>query len=278
MGLPLLLFIHTDIQPVSIHQANYANIVSLRATKAALDSQIRDSFVLLSEIRKELLDTASTPFSSNANPVSYSELLTYARRISKFTQPRTRREGESQLAAAEGESSATPKDIAPKDIAQTNGSSVGATNGGYGEAHSAVEIDNATPAAGGTQSQISQTTATALPIHVKEMSDPLAGIQFCPWPTDDFIRSGALASIQLLVNSGIDPANFDPEKTAELEAETKRIAEKEELEREVRLAEERKKEAERRMSVAGPGASVPVHREEPKVFELETFEDDEDDD
>lgn len=271
MSLPLLPIIRTDTRSVSTHQANYTNILSLRATKAALDAQIRDSIVLLSETRKEVLDTASTAFPNNTNPVSYSELLTYARRISKFTHPRTRFEGEIQQIVVEGEGSATPK-----DIAQTNGSSVAATNGSHGEAHSAMEIDSATPAAGATQSQISRTTATALPAHLEEVFNSLAGIQFCPWPTDDFIRSGALASIQYLVNTGVDPATFDPEKTAELEAERKKAAEEEELQRELRLEEERKKEAERRMSAAGPSMAALAHRDEPKVFQLETFEDDED--
>jgi PAS domain-containing protein len=103
-----------------------------------------------------------------------------------------------------------------------------------------------------------------------------AGTQFVPWPSEETIRRGALASIQILVDQGVDLSTFDPEKSAELEAERKRVEEEQERLREqerARLEEERRREMERRMSVSG---AVPERREE-QPFQLETFDDDEDD-
>jgi hypothetical protein len=110
--------------------------------------------------------------------------------------------------------------------------------------------------------------------------NPSADAPFIPWPSEETIRRGALASIQILVDQGVDPAAFDPEKSAELEAERKRVVEEEdrvrELER-VRLEEERRREMERRMSVSGSLAGE-RREEQQKVFQLETFDDDEDED
>jgi len=89
--------------------------------------------------------------------------------------------------------------------------------------------------------------------HVEPVLGP-ADTQFVPWPSEETIRRGALASIQILVDQGVDPSTFDPEKSAELEAERKRVEEEQERLREqerARLEEERRREMERRMSVSG---------------------------
>jgi len=99
---------------------------------------------------------------------------------------------------------------------------------------------------------------------------------FVPWPTEEAIRKGALASIQVLLDQGVDPITFDPEKSAELEAERKRITEAEDAMREQERTEReeaRRREMERRMSDSGPAPQ----REERKVFNLETFDDDDSD-
>jgi len=142
-----------------------------------------------------------------------------------------------------------------------------------------MEIDSATPAA--TQTQMSQnTTVTTNTAMWASYLNPPADAPFIPWPTEETIRRGALASIQILVDQGVDPATFDPEKSAELEAERKRIVEEEDMMREqerARMDEERRREMERRMSVSGSMGGE-RREEQPKVFQLETFDDDEDDD
>ncbi|KAE9363912.1 hypothetical protein N431DRAFT_422977 [Stipitochalara longipes BDJ] len=266
------------LEQLSTHQSNYSKILSLRATSSELDTQIRETLSLLTKTRSELIATPSTNYPTSTNPVSYSELLSYARRISKFTLPPNYREPEAQTEQADGGTN-TPKES--KSETQTNGTTtpVAATNGVDSQTHlaTAMEIDSATPAA--TQTQPSQaSTAKTNTAMWSQFLGP-TDTPFLPWPSEETIRRGALASIQILVDQGVDPSTFDPEKSAELEAERKRVEEEQEQLREqerTRLEEERRREMERRMSVSG---SVPEKREEqPKVFQLETFDDDEDDD
>ena len=146
-----------------------------------------------------------------------------------------------------------------------------------------MEIDSATPsnAGGVTHGQTSQDTSnsiTALPQEWQQSLNPLAQTSFFPWPAEHDIKRGALATIQVLLDRGEDPATFDPERGAELEAERQRIVEEEErvqaAER-ARLEEERLRDMERRMSVSG-SAGGERREERPKVFQLETFDDDDD--
>jgi hypothetical protein len=147
-----------------------------------------------------------------------------------------------------------------------------------------MEIDSATPSnAGGaiqTQGQTSEesNSTTALPQDWQKFLNPITEESFLPWPAEQDIRRGALASIQILVNSGVDPWTFDPERSGELEAERKRIEEQEEklkVEEQARMEEERRRERERRMSTSG-AAGGERSEEKPKVFQLETFDDDDD--
>ena len=143
-----------------------------------------------------------------------------------------------------------------------------------------MDIDSATPSAQAQpQGQALQTSQTSLPNDITQWLNPLADLPFQPWPSEESIRKGALASIQVLLDQGVDPATFDPEKSAELEAERKRIMDEEDRVRDEereRLEEERRREMERRMSVSGPLGGE--RREERlKVFELETFDDDDED-
>ena len=132
-------------------------------------------------------------------------------------------------------------------------------------------------------SQLSSTTSLppGLATHLK----PYAGAIFTPWPLEDAIRTGSLASTALLVERGIDPLGYDPEAAAadaaaaqrqqqqaategsaqatadaaaaEAEArERRRRREEEEREREARGREERAAEAARRGSVFGPGSAA----------------------
>jgi hypothetical protein len=138
-----------------------------------------------------------------------------------------------------------------------------------------MEVDSATPSAGAAQTSQNTTTATnSLPEDWVRWLNPNTGQLFVPWPSEENIRKGALASIEVLMNQGVDPATFDPEMSAELEAERRRLDEEEARRAEdiMRLQEEQR----RRMSVGG---SVTGERvvERPKVFQLESFDDDDDD-
>jgi hypothetical protein len=244
---------------------------------------------LLTDTRRALLSTISSTFPETTNPVSYSELLSYARRISKFTLPATYRElSEVPTETAEGSKEGTPKEA--KSEPHTNGTSTPVTNGVEKDVQmggTAIEADDTTPAPTQTQSQTLQdsqnttaTSATSLPQGFAQYLSPLSEIPFFPWPTEETIRRGALASIQILLDQNIDPATFDPEKSAELEAERERLAEEEDRAREeqrVRMEEERRREVERKMSTSAASATPGRPEERPKVFQLDTLDDDESD-
>jgi hypothetical protein len=274
---------------VSLHQRNHEKILSLRSTSSTLDNQIRETLTLLTDTRRALINTSSTVFPQTTNPVTYSELLSYAKKISDKTLPSTYRE---KSEAADGGIFSPTKD---KSEPHTNGNTtpVGATNSSNGiteDGHlgmsnngTAMEIDSATPsnAGGVTHGQTSQESSnsnTALPLDWQQHLNPLSQIPFLPWPADHDIKRGALATIQVLLDRGEDPATFDPERGAELEEQRKRIVEEEErvqAEERARLEDERRREMERRMSASG-NARGEGKEERPKVFQLETFDDDDD--
>jgi hypothetical protein len=128
--------------------------------------------------------------------------------------------------------------------------------------------------------------ATSLPGEWSEFLDPLSGGPgFVPWPTEEKIRQGALASIQVLLDAGVDPATFDPERSAELEAERKRLeleAEALRVQQEAERAQaeqERREELRRRESVSVSLGGAPRVEAQSKVFTgLDILEDDMDED
>jgi hypothetical protein len=170
-------------------------------------------------------------------------------------------------------------------VIATNGSNGLVDINGPAINNGAMEIDSATPSnAGGAPQTQGQTTSqdpkstTALPQDWQKFLNPITEEAFLPWPAEQDIRRGALASIQILVNSGVDPWTFDPERSGELEAERKRIEEEDEKakgEEQARVEEERRREMERRMS-ASAAAGGERREEKPKVFQLETLDDDDD--
>lgn len=89
---------------------------------------------------------------------------------------------------------------------------------------------------------------TSLPEGMSQYLNPLSGQLFFPWPLEDKIRSGSLASYQVLVEQGIDPKGYDPateeERKRKEEEERKAREEQEKAEREARekqLREERER-------------------------------------
>jgi hypothetical protein len=270
---------------VSLHQRNYQKILSLRSTSSSLDDQIRETLTMLTDTRHALVHTPSTVFPESTNQVTYSELLSYAKKISEKTLPPCFRDS-AETRAADGTSS-TPKD---KSEPHTNGNTtpVVAANGsnsitiagnlGIGSIATPMEVESGTPsnASAVAQGQTSQESTTALPPEWQESLNPLAKIQFLPWPTDFDIKRGALATIQVLLERGEDPATFDPERSAELEEERKKIVDEEErlqaLDR-ARIEEERRRDVQRRASTADISRGE-KKEERPKVFQLETFDDD----
>ncbi|RFU27035.1 hypothetical protein B7463_g9299, partial [Scytalidium lignicola] len=266
------------LEKLATHQHNYAKIQSLRATSNALDAQIRETLTLLTETRATLISTPSTTFSEHTNPVSYAELLSYARMISKFTLPSTYRDIETGATDGSGPATAamgnTPKDGRLETHANGTGTPTLAANG-IERPSSAMDIDSSTQA----QAQASQATTTSLPNEISQWLNPTADLPFIPWPNEESIRRGALAVLQDLQDRGIDPATYDPAKMAEQEEERRLAAEEEERQKEEKakaVEEARRLEMERRASDRQPASGDVKREEKPKVFQLETFDEDDD--
>lgn len=290
---------------VETHQNNYRRLESLKASSTALDAQIRDTIRTLWNTRKDITSTSTTAAPDGPQyDVNYEELLSYARRISKMTLPPasilSRLEAaNADSGASTGEAVNTPNTTAaPTPVAGGSTPNPNTTSNGA-----------PTPAAQ-SQSQGQQGTqttansgATALPEEWTQFLDPLTGHVFLPWATEDKIRVGALASIQNLVEEGIDPRGYDPaEEEARRQREEQERREQEEreaLEREenlrkmreeqARIARERQRERERlqeealrRGSTGGggpsPGGAGASNEPQKKQFQFMGGDLDDDDD
>ncbi|MCJ1364854.1 hypothetical protein MMC16_003971 [Acarospora aff. strigata] len=245
------------------HQANHAHILSLRNTASALDTQLKTSLTLLAETRKELLATPATTFPPASRDVPYHELLAYAKHISKFTVPPTIRpppepsqQIQSQTTAAQGDP-AQAKDTT--EAQQPNGVN---GNDAASKGTTAVTVaDDNTKTPGGIG-------VSSLAASESQWLDPSAQIPFVPWPTEEVIRRGALAQIQVMLEQGVDPAGAAVPKV-DLEQEQE---EETEMEVEVKRENEGGEEARRKSAVASAAAGKGraegrrEEKEKPAVF------------
>lgn len=273
----------------------------MRKSSAALDAQIRETLTTLAATRKDIVTTHTTTYPKDPNySVAYEELLSYARRISKTTLP----------------PAATLQAASPRPDTQASQTPVPDTQASAAPTPSAVTpsqphspaILNGTvqPSSEQPTQQTTTSVNTGLPEGMSQWLNPLSGQLFFPWPLEDKIRSGALASNQMLAEQGIDPKGYDPveeeERKRKEEEERKEREEKEKLEREERerkLREERERvrqererqlekqqEEWRRASVVGgpsgaPGAnrgtSGPGEKKQFQFTSLDDLDDDDDD-
>lgn len=263
---------------LTTHQSNYARILSLRNTSDALDKQIRETLEHLTAVRKDVISTPLSSLVPNKNPISYTELMSYARRISKFTTPPSYQdpiinmENTDTLPIKSNE--VVNKPSHDNKVGQVDTTIVQEQSNQIGKS----ELNPATTDVVPT----SQSTIMTNNSNWHEYLNPRTDKPWTPWPSEETIRRGALASIQILTNQGVDLATFDPERGAELEAERKRVIDEEDRQREVqrmRLDQEQNVHRDRK---AVPSSitmeQTELHPPQPKVFQLETFDDDDDDD
>lgn len=252
------------------HQNNHARILALQAASNALDAQIRDTLRLLWNTRKDITSTHITKFPDGPSyDVNWEELLGYARRISKTTLP-----APSILAAAAAAAASNVGDPqGAESVGEITGDAVNTPNTtaaptpapgaatplGNGAATPAPQSQAPSQSQPQQQQSTQQTNGTALPDEWARFLDPLTDQTFYPWPTEEKIRMGALASIQALLDQGIDPRGFDPaeeearrqrEEEMRREQEEKEAAEREEnlrrmREEQARVARERQRDRER---------------------------------
>ncbi|KAI0537091.1 vitamin-D-receptor interacting mediator subunit 4-domain-containing protein [Xylaria digitata] len=278
------------LQDLQTHQSNYQRIQTLRASTAKYDAQIKDTLRLLANTRKELVHASATAFPDGPNyEIRYDELLSYARRISKTTIPPVG--AVNAVSAAISESSQVKGEISAPDTAATTPAG-GTPNGTTPQPQSLAAVAN------GDSPQ--QTSTTNLPEPLATFLNPHSTYTFVPWPSEEQVRHGAIASLAYMAEQGIEAEGYDPEaekarKEREEEerkqAEERERAEREERERrlreeQIRMRAERernreKEEAEirRRASVSTGGAAASGSPTQPKAqFQFIDEDDDDDDD
>jgi len=167
---------------VTTHQANHARILRLKETNDALNQHITSTLTLLADSRKELLATPATVFPENQRNVPYSELLDYAKRISRFTVPPTFRIRAPAAAPAQPTTTEAVNRVSDATVQGGNTTTAHGENDGHGIGISSLE-----------QKEV-------------EWLDPLNQIPFVPWPSEEVIKRGALVQIQAMLEQGIDPA------------------------------------------------------------------------
>lgn len=280
--------------PVQTHQNNHLKIQQLRQLSTSLDTQIRETLTSLATTRKDIVTTQVTVYPSEPNyPIVYEELLSYARRISKTSMPpsailnalaSTTQESQTPLPDSQTQAGMTPSAQTPNPT------------------QSPAPVNGVLPSSLPDQTQTSQLTS--LPENMSQFLNPLSGQLFFPWPLEDKIRSGALASNQILLEQGIDPKGYDPvaeeerkrkeeeerkekedkEKQERAERERERREELERLRKEDLLRREKEQAAFRRASTAagisGDAAvnAPPSARPEKKQFQFTNLDDLDDDD
>ncbi|KAL6904093.1 vitamin-D-receptor interacting mediator subunit 4 domain-containing protein [Trichoderma evansii] len=286
------------LEEVQTHQNNYLKIQQLRQLSTSLDSQIRDTLTSLATTRKDIVNTQVTVYPSEPNyPIVYEELLSYARRISKTSMPPSAilnalaatQESQTPLPDSQAQAGMTPSAAQTPNPTQSPAPINGVLPSGL-------------PDLSTQQTQTSQLTS--LPENMSQFLNPLSGQLFFPWPLEDKIRSGALASNQILLEQGIDPKGYDPvaeeerkrkeeeerkekeekEKQERAERERERREELERLRKEDLLRREKEQAAFRRASTAagisGDAAvnAPPSARPEKKQFQFTNLDDLDDDD
>ncbi|KAG8528191.1 uncharacterized protein KY384_007108 [Bacidia gigantensis] len=204
------------------HQKNHARIQQLRQTIDRQNAEIRSTIQLLADTRAELLAIPNSLAPSNRRDVDCGELLDFAKRISRFSIPTNFRRGEGRKA--------------------TDGVAEGPTVNEIGTA----KEDSDDVEGIGLQS---------LKEEEKQWLDPFTGVQFTPWPSEEVIRSSALARIQ----SGGEDAE---EAKRRIEEERRVEEEKEREEARKQEEESRRREEQRRHD----GAKEKDVEEKPKVF------------
>ncbi|KAI1083690.1 hypothetical protein F5B20DRAFT_416717 [Whalleya microplaca] len=281
--------LNKGLEDLQTHQSNYRRIQDLRAATAAFDGQIKDTLQLLANTRKELVNTSATVFPDGPSyDIKYDELLSYARRISKTTMPPA------------GATNGTPSDSQPKaenGTTETAATTPGETpNGTQSQPTGEIPASAIQQALEPASQQTATSSGTTLPEHLNAHLNPNLGLEFIPWPNEEQVRKGAIASIAYIAEQGIDPENYDPaeEKARKEREEEERQQEKErerlkqEADMQKRREEEQRRHAARQKAAAenaqrgsistggNPPSASPTG--EKKQFQFSTLDDDDDDD
>ncbi|TGJ82810.1 hypothetical protein E0Z10_g5986, partial [Xylaria hypoxylon] len=194
------------------------------------DAQIKDTLRLLANTRKELVHASATAFPDGPNhEIRYDELLSYARRISKTTIPPVGAVNAISAAISESSSQLKGESIAPDTAATTP---AGGTPNGTTTPQ--PQPQSLSAVANGDASQ-QQTNTTNLPEPLATFLNPHSAYTFVPWPSEEQVRHGAIASLAYMAEQGIEAEGYDPEaekaRKEREEEERKQAEERERAER-----------------------------------------------
>ncbi|KAI5862024.1 hypothetical protein GGS23DRAFT_123254 [Durotheca rogersii] len=247
--------LNKGLEELQTHQSNYRRIQDLRAATTSLDGQIKDTLRLLANTRRELVGASATSFPEDhpSYDIRYDELLSYARRISKTTMPPAGAFNAISNASSSGpgvevkaesgaETTATTPAVATPNA---NGASTPAAANGVPSQPTPVDLGTSQQTIGitTTTAVISDATATAtnttLPEPLQTHLNPHAHLSFVPWPSEEQVRKGAIASLAYMLEQGVELEGYDPEA----EKKARREAEEEQQEEEERLRREREENA-----------------------------------
>ncbi|PNS15398.1 hypothetical protein CAC42_657 [Sphaceloma murrayae] len=225
--------VNDALEELAAHHANYGRILSLRATSAALDEQIKTTLRTLADTRKTLQTislppsnpstTTPTSTASPSRPVRVDELLSYAKFISKTTVPPTRALAPEEPSAAPD---AAPADVQPNGLAQPHVKTEPATP-------DPSQLNTANPSSAATPSASQPAGSAPAPSEaMRKVLPPEVRGEFIPWPSHEIIKNGGLGAVQSMVERGIDPGQMTKSREEEMEDEKREAEEKERRERE----------------------------------------------
>ena len=181
----------TGLKQLVQHQKNHARILALHERISQQNAQITSIVTTLADTRTDLLSTPTSLPQKGARNVPYTELLNYAKRISRYTVP--------------------PNFRPPLPALESLPDPTTAVNGNIED----EKVGEATKGMG----------TEALADEEKKWLEPFMQIPFAPWVSDDVIRRGALAQIQARVEAGEDPAQLENEGVKETSVENEGMKE-----------------------------------------------------
>ena len=209
------------LQQLHIHQRNCARIQELQTLIERQNAQIDHNFLLLTNTRAELRAVREFKPPKERKEVDTTELLSFAQKISRFSLP------------TNFKATSTPGQKKLDDTAPTDGDAAS----GEGAKKEAEGI--------GLESLLDRE---------KQWLDPWTGVQFTPWPSEEVIRSSALARIQAEGETGEEMEGVESSNPAKAEGA-------EGLEG----IEQRAEQAKPRPSV-GEARQLPEKKHKPKLF------------
>ena len=177
------------LQQLTTHQRNHARMHQLREQITQKNQSITTTLKTLAATRADLLAPPTSLPSAETRNVPYTDLLEYAKRISRYTVPPTFRPPLPLPTTAQ-----TP---APPTTATVNGADATSPVKETMRDGEAAAAEN-----GGDKDGIGMGSLEDVE---RKWLDPLAGMGFVPWVGEEAMRSGALADIQAMVERGEDP-------------------------------------------------------------------------